>query len=141
MRENYKVLIVEDDPMTLSLLCKMVESIGGYEVFPCQSAKNAIDKISHSNNLWRPDIVLSDFMMADGDGIDLLNSVRNTYGENVPFVFITCANKDLFGYLISNGTNVDIIPKPLMLQKLKKILNKLNPQTLRHLDHDKQEAQ
>jgi two-component SAPR family response regulator len=140
MDKNYKVLIVEDDAMTLSLLCKMVEAIGGYEVIPCQSAKKAIEVLSDSHNNWRPDIILSDFMMADGDGIDLLNNVRSKYGNDVPFVFITCANRDLFGYLISNDTNIDIIPKPLMLVKLKKILNKLNPHLESNLNYREKDA-
>lgn len=140
MKENYKVLIVEDDAMTLSLLCKMVEAIGGYEVVPCQSAKRAIEELSDPNNNWRPDIILSDFMMADGDGIDLLKNVRSKLGRDVPFVFITCANRDLFGYLISNDANIDIIPKPLMLQKLKKILNKLNPSSELNFAYNERDA-
>ena len=135
MKENYKVLIVEDDAMTLSLLCKMVETIGGYEVVPCQSAKRAMEVLSDPHNKWKPDVILSDFMMADGDGIDLLNNVRSKFGQDVPFVFITCANRDLFGYLISHDSNIDIIPKPLMLFKLKKILNRLNPNLKSKLDY------
>jgi len=91
MNTDYKVLIVEDDPMTLTLLSQMVKAIGNFEIQSCHSAVEAADQISR----WTPDIILSDFMMDNGDGIDLLNKVRDYYELDIPFIFITCAKKEI----------------------------------------------
>jgi two-component SAPR family response regulator len=122
MITHFRVLIVDDDPMTLSLLSQMVKTFGVYEIVACQSAKEAIEKIS----VWQPDVILSDFMMDNGDGIDLLKNVRKEYGHEIPFVFITCVTKEMFTPLISNEVNICIIPKPLKLQNIKEIFTKLD---------------
>lgn len=121
MSTKYRVLIVEDDPMTLSLLSQMVNAFGEYEIVSCRSAKEAIEKLIS----WQPDVILSDFMMDNGDGIDLLNNVRGDYGKEIPFVFITCVNINAFSPLISNEVNINILPKPLKIGSLREMFNKL----------------
>lgn len=126
MTTNYKVLIVEDDPMTLSLLSIMVKKIGDFEIVTCQSATEAIEKISNPFNKWQPDVVLSDFMMDNGDGIDLLKSVRKKFGKNLPFVFITCVHKDLLAPLIEAEIDINIVTKPLSLHNVKEMFSRFN---------------
>jgi CheY-like chemotaxis protein len=122
MITHFRVLIVEDDPMTLSLLSQMVKAFGVYEIVACQSAKEAIEKIS----VWQPDVILSDFMMDNGDGIDLLKKVRKEYGEDLPFIFITCVTKEIFAPLLSSEVNISIVPKPLKMQNIKDMFTKLD---------------
>jgi len=122
MITQFRVLIVDDDPMTLSLLSQMVKAVGPYEIVACQSAKEAIEKIS----VWQPDVVLSDFMMDNGDGIDLLKNVRKEYGADVPFVFITCVSKEVFAPLLTNEVNINIVPKPLKIQNIREMFHKLD---------------
>jgi DNA-binding NtrC family response regulator len=123
--KNYKVLIVEDEPSTLMLLSQMVNSMGDFDIISCHSAREALAALSDKSEKWQPDLVLSDFLMKNGDGMDLLGSLRRQYGLNLPFVFVTSAGREL-GPLLSHQTNIEIIDKPLRVQRIKEVFSKHN---------------
>lgn len=54
MKENYKILIVDDEQSILDML-KLQLEFEGYTVFIACNAKEALDKLSYS-----PDIILLD---------------------------------------------------------------------------------
>jgi CheY-like chemotaxis protein len=113
---------VDDDHSTQILVAQIVKSLGSFEIISCSSASEAVKKLE----IWQPDVVLSDFMMDQGDGIDLLNRVREEFGDSIPFIFITSVNFELIRPLISNEIEINIISKPLHIQHLKTMFKKLN---------------
>ena len=82
--ESYKVMIVEDDPVTAMHL-KMALENQGYEVAASvDSAVQAPNKIK----VYEPDIVLVDIsLQAEADGIELARYIREKHG--LPFIYLT----------------------------------------------------
>ncbi len=83
-----KVLIVEDNPLTSQDLKEIIQE-QGMEV--TQVAKNKSDAI-HSINQNKPDILLVDINLKDGDdGVELVEELDQ--GEKFPVIYLT-ANSD-----------------------------------------------
>ena len=76
-----KIIIVEDDPM-LSEIYQMTFSGAGFEVFLAENGKTALDVIKKEN----VDVVLSDLIMPEMDGFELIKILRG--GEYDPKIKI-----------------------------------------------------
>jgi putative two-component system response regulator len=80
-----KILLVEDDATLLDVIRCLLET-EGYEVCPAVNGKQAL-------NLFvsvRPNLVISDIMMPEMNGYELLESVRALpEGITVPFLFLS----------------------------------------------------
>jgi putative two-component system response regulator len=80
-----KILLVEDDSLLLEVMRSILE-VEGYELFPAPNGKQALDLFV----AIKPDLVVSDIMMPEMDGYELLESVRSTpQGVTVPFLFLS----------------------------------------------------
>jgi PAS domain S-box-containing protein len=69
--EGVKALIVDDDPDARRLLAEVLSRLGA-EVLTAASASEALGALQ----AWRPDVLLSDIGMPDGDGYELIRRVR-----------------------------------------------------------------
>ena len=78
--ERKCILIVDDDPEIREIIAAMLDSIG-YSVATANGANSAIAIIDSSP----PDVILTDIHMAEGDGIELINGVRER-GLDIPIV-------------------------------------------------------
>jgi signal transduction histidine kinase len=83
------VLVVEDNIEILELLQKILEE--KYNVFLASNGKAALDKLE--NEAIKPDLILSDIMMDEMDGIIFREKIlkTNVY-QNIPFIFLTARN-------------------------------------------------
>ena len=82
---NQRVLIVEDSPDTLSLLCALFEQ-KGCSVMPATSAEDALRLAIES----RPSIIISDIGMPHMDGYQFLTELRRLPGlKDVPAIAIS----------------------------------------------------
>lgn len=80
-----KILLVEDDNLLLDVMRSILDA-EGYEVFPAANGKIALDLFV----TCRPDLVVSDIMMPEMDGYELLESIRQIpEGVTVPFLFLS----------------------------------------------------
>ncbi|GAB4371949.1 MAG: hypothetical protein Kow0042_15000 [Calditrichia bacterium] len=80
-----KILIVDDNPHVLKLLRISLEK-AGYEV---STATNGDEGLEKANEI-QPDLIISDIMMPDTDGIEFCWMVReNSSVPMVPFIFLT----------------------------------------------------
>lgn len=80
-----RVLVVDDDEVTLSLLKAVLEA-AGFEVETTTDSVNALSRILKA----RPDVVLSDLMMPNVDGFELCKNVRSHPDlKNVKFIVVT----------------------------------------------------
>lgn len=77
-----RVLIVEDDADTRAML-EVVLTQAGYEV---QAAANGLDGYRQARD-FRPDLVVTDFMMPIMDGVELCAVLRAQ--SHIPVVLIT----------------------------------------------------
>ncbi len=80
-----KILLVEDDAPLLDVMRCLLEA-EGYEVCPAINGKQALDLFINN----RPDLVVSDIMMPEMNGYELLEAVRiMPEGITVPFLFLS----------------------------------------------------
>jgi putative two-component system response regulator len=80
-----KILLVEDDMLLLEVMRNILEA-EGYKIFPAVNGKQALD-LFHTVH---PDLVVSDVMMPEMDGYEMLQAVRlMPAGVTVPFLFLS----------------------------------------------------
>jgi len=80
-----KIMLVEDDAPLLEVMRCLLEA-EGYSVYPAVNGKQAFELFFST----RPDLVVSDIMMPEMNGYELLESVRNLpEGVTVPFLFLS----------------------------------------------------
>jgi len=84
MEAGISVLYVDDEPGLLEITKIFLEGAGNFQVSTSLSAKKALD----SPALPLYDLILSDYLMPEMDGIAFLKEVRKRYGD-IPFILFT----------------------------------------------------
>jgi len=80
-----RVLAVDDDPVSLRLLVAHLESVG-YEVATARNGKEALNVTVQ----WNPQMVITDWMMPEMDGLELCKYLRKTEtGRNLYILILT----------------------------------------------------
>lgn len=85
-----KVLVVEDNA---ELKIYIYNSLAGkYEVRDASNGKEALQVMASG---WMPDMIVTDLMMPEMDGIELINHVRSDFStSHIPIVMITAKHED-----------------------------------------------
>ena len=85
------VLVVEDDPSQLELLTYNL-SEAGYRVVAASSAADAVEALA----VEEPDIVLLDWMLPGGSGIELCRSIRSRRrgNRNTPIILVSARTEE-----------------------------------------------
>ena len=118
--KNYTCLVVEDNLSTLTMLVNMLANIGYRDVITARNGKEAWEKIQSPE--VGIDIVLSDMIMPEEDGLQLLQRIRNSEEYwHLPFIMITCVDdmdrimsvteEHIDGYLVKPVTEAVIRQK------------------------------
>jgi len=82
------VLIVDDEPMSIKLLCHQLER--EYSVVLAHSGREALEAIANVT----PDIILLDLLMPDMDGYEVYRSIRKMPAlDGVPVLLITVSSE------------------------------------------------
>ena len=80
-----KVILIDDDPTTLSYL-KIILQKAGFETQLAKDGQEALEKIP----LFKPDVIISDLIMPEMDGLELLQELkRRPETTLIPFFFIS----------------------------------------------------
>jgi len=86
VKEERRILIVDDDRDNTHLLKILLEKIGSYSVFE----ENDATKAHQSAQNFRPDLILLDVMMPQRDGGDVAAQIEADAGiQRTPIVFLT----------------------------------------------------
>ncbi|RKX75263.1 MAG: hypothetical protein DRP87_14960, partial [Spirochaetes bacterium] len=113
-KDRETVLVVEDNRDMLHLLFAKMKT--RYNVLTAVNGKEALNVLEHGP---LPEVIVSDIMMDDMDGYELLEHVsRNEEYKDIPFIFITARatiDEKLKG--LHEGA-IDFIYKPFMLDEL-----------------------
>jgi PAS domain S-box-containing protein len=80
----YSVLYVDDEPSLLDIGRQFLERSGEFRIDTSISAKEALEKIGSTTY----DAIVSDYQMANIDGIEFLKQVRAS-GNSIPFIIFT----------------------------------------------------
>ncbi|TKC01156.1 response regulator transcription factor [Pedobacter cryotolerans] len=118
MKKN--IYVVEDNDDIRELVHYLLES-EGYEV---EAFANVSD-FEQKFELIKPDALVLDIMLPDGNGMDLCNKIKaNASTENMPILLMSANTNAL--YINKKSTANDFISKPFdideFVQKVAKIL-------------------
>lgn len=97
-----RVLVAEDDPYFARVLEKRLTA-EGYQV---QTAKDGRDGMK-AIVAWEPDLVISDWMMPEVDGLELCQSVKTGLRESAPYFILLTARGELSDRLLGLDTGAD----------------------------------
>lgn len=91
MEYLYKVLLVDDEPLTLEGLKLMVdwESLGYKISGECGNGEEAVSLIEK----LLPDLVITDIRMPVMDGLDLIEHVKKHMDQNIKFIILSGYNE------------------------------------------------
>jgi two-component system OmpR family response regulator len=107
-----RLLVVDDEATILELLSGSLR-LAGFEVMTASSGAEAVRAAASG----RPDLVLLDVMMPDGDGFEALRRIRSG-GAEVPVIFLTARDEvpdRVAGFAVGAD---DYVTKPFSLDEL-----------------------
>jgi len=107
-----RALVVDDEPHIAELVA-MALRYEGWTTDEAHSGRAALDAVRRA----RPDVVVLDRMLPDGDGLDVLGKVR-ALAPDVPVLFLTAkdAVEDRVAGLTAGGD--DYVTKPFSLEEI-----------------------
>lgn len=117
-----KIVIVDDDPDIINLLSYSFKKTGNH-IHCFESPKEAFQFICNN----KPDLIISDWMMPDLDGVQLcrLLSVDPELNQ-IPFIFLTCKDDRLDKEIAWQAGATEYITKPVkikvLIEKVEKLL-------------------
>lgn len=110
---NLRILVVEDDPVTLNVIEKRLVK-AGYEVETAESGVKAAELVVKSFF----DVVVTDLMMPGGmDGIDLLEATKARWNETDVILITGHATVDNAVEVMKKGAT-DYLQKPVNFDEL-----------------------
>ena len=96
-----KVLLVDDDPLSLELSKTFLELLHDITSDTVNSAQEALERLENDSY----DVVVSDYDMPIMDGITFLKTIRDR-SINIPFIMFTGVSKeDVIHKAIENGVD------------------------------------
>ena len=119
--KDLKILIVDDDPVTLKLLEKKLKK-ADYEV---ETAKNGIEAVQLISKKYY-DVVLTDLMMPGGvDGIGVLEAVKERYSRTEVILITAFASVENAVEAMKKGA-ADYLQKPINFDEVFLRLDKIS---------------
>jgi DNA-binding response OmpR family regulator len=97
-----KVLICEDDPFFQRVLHKRISG-EGYQVATAVDGREGMKAIV----TFEPDLVVSDWMMPEVDGLELCQSVKTGLREAAPYFILLTAKGEISDKLLGLQTGAD----------------------------------
>jgi two-component system, OmpR family, response regulator len=107
-----RLLVVDDEEIILELLSGSLR-LAGFEVMTAASGMEALRVAAAS----RPDLILLDVMMPDGDGFEVVRRMRSS-GPDVPVIFLSARDgvRERVAGLALGGD--DYVTKPFSLDEV-----------------------
>ena len=97
-----RILIVEDDPFFQRVLQKRL-TMEGYQVFVAADGREGMKAIVATE----PDLVISDWMMPQVDGLELCQSVKTGLRDAAPYFILLTARGEISDKLLGLETGAD----------------------------------
>ena len=120
MKEERRILIVDDDRKSTHLLKILLEKIG-YLVLE----ENDAAKAHQSAHNFGPDLILLDIMMPQIDGVELASEIgADPQLQKTPIIFLTALGDPRAGLRIQGHP---VLPKPINVPELIKRLEENLP--------------
>lgn len=108
-----KLLIADDEPDMLRFLKSQLSA--NFEIFEAVDGQQAVDKAAQ----FLPDIILSDMMMPEKDGLQVCRELRNrTTTRNIPIVLLTARADEKMKLDCLEAGASDFLLKPFSLTEV-----------------------
>ena len=116
-----QVLLVDDDSIVLDTLAQILEG-AGYDVRAVSSGADALESYQHQ----RPDVVVTDIIMPEMDGIEFIQRVRQLDPSAKIIAISGGSGKGYFENLeaVRRLTPVAILPKPFAKATLLSLIDR-----------------
>lgn len=125
MAAHRKILVVDDDRGILQGLTEYLLD-EGFDVINSETIKSAGESLRDN----RPDLVVLDVKLPDGNGIDFLRTVRSA-GDYTPIILLTAQREEVDRILGLEMGADDYMSKPFspreLLARMKAVLRRANP--------------
>jgi len=110
-----KILICDDDPMTLKALEFQFKK-DGYDVVKATNGKDAMQILTDDKEV---NFLVTDLYMPMNSGLELITHVRDTLKSKMPIMILTRANvEDTIKHAFDLGAN-GYLTKPFKLEDMK----------------------
>jgi DNA-binding NtrC family response regulator len=116
----YPILVVDDEPMVLSVLDKMLEKLG-YAVETAQGSQEAILRLTGS--AYR--LVITDFNMPTLNGLQLAGWIKQHHPLTKVVIMTGCSTLEM-SRLTSGGEIDALLFKPIGLRELRDLISQLD---------------
>ncbi|MGB3535856.1 MAG: ATP-binding protein [Microcoleaceae cyanobacterium] len=131
-QQNYKILVVEDQPINQTLICEMLE-FEGYQVELIGEGLTLQNWIQNSTVETEslPDLILMDIQLPEVDGLQLIHQLKQHHlWQNIPIIAVTAmAMPGDRERCLAAGAS-DYLSKPIdvdqSIQKVKSLLHPSN---------------
>ena len=117
MEQNKTILIMDDD-LALQTVLEIALHEAGYEVILANDGQEGVEKLKTLS----PDLVISDIMMPQMDGVETFQRIKEQLQDNgIPIFIMTALNrKPWFADLEAEGAV--IIQKPFEIDQLLRLV-------------------
>ncbi|MDF1524676.1 MAG: response regulator [bacterium] len=87
-----KILVVEDSPMTRSLIISSLEEVGDFIIIEAANGFQALRKLPEVS----PDLVITDINMPDINGLEVVRFVKQSENfKHIPVIIVTTEGRDV----------------------------------------------
>jgi CheY-like chemotaxis protein len=116
--EQKKTILIMDDDLALQTVLEIALREAGYEVVLANDGQEGIEKLKTLS----PDLVISDIMMPQMDGVETFQHIKEQLQDNgIPIFIMTALNrKPWFADLEAEGAV--IIQKPFEIEQLLRLV-------------------
>ncbi|TFH00928.1 MAG: sigma-54-dependent Fis family transcriptional regulator [Calditrichales bacterium] len=118
MNKIPRILIIDDEPEMLNGCSKILKALG-YQPFPIQDGKVALNILEEENF----DLILCDLLMPEIDGITILQTVQSTSPHTPVIIFTAYGTIDRAVTVMKHGA-FDFIEKPFETEHLKILIDR-----------------
>jgi CheY-like chemotaxis protein len=120
MKNIASILVVEDNPVALKTLSKLLSALGAQSVTEAASAEEALEHIKKSKFTF----ILTDYRLEGMNGVQFLEQLRGN-GDQTP-VIVLSGSPDKTGVMRAATYNrVDFFGKPFRMDELSVAINRL----------------
>jgi DNA-binding response OmpR family regulator len=109
-----RVLVVDDTQSVVELITAVLSS-EGYQIIETFSAAAALDVVRTNP----PDLILTDLMMPDTDGLTLLEMIKSVHASYIPIIMMTASNQSQTRLQALEAGADDFLTKPMNRHELK----------------------
>ncbi len=108
-----RILVVDDEEPIREIVCSMLSTAG----YRCRSVKSGLEALAALNSGEEFELVLSDLMMAELDGIGLLERTKEKYPD-LPVVMVTAVHDISVALAAIRNGAYDYLLKPFEREQL-----------------------